>query len=302
MNKMLQSISLGLLTLTLPACTPAAAVTQVRQDANQAKQTLISHLPGTLQSRLPGAPDPATISAIQFVITRGDLEQEQAIARRDSTLMKDTSTDSYYQQVAQTNQDLLDGGVTAIKLVNVVWGSITVNGNTARAENRETWSTTYDDGSTDQSTDRNVYTLVQQNGAWKIQADDQPDGGEPAPQPRNSAAPRPSSRPAGSAQAAPSGASLSIGGQAGTPEAAVQDVILRGNHEQEQAISSHDSTVMKDTSTDGYYQDLAQTNQDMLDNGVISIKLLGIEWGDTKVNGNTATVSTYETWTSSYSD
>ena len=42
--------------------------------------------------------------------------------------------------------------------------------------------------------------------------------------------------------------------QSGAPQAAIQGVILKGNQEQEQAISAKDSSVMKDTSTDAYYQ------------------------------------------------
>jgi hypothetical protein len=236
--------------------------------------------------------------------------------------MRDTSTDNYFQEVAQTNQGLLDGGVTAIKLVNVEWGAISVNGNKATAENFETWATTYSDGSNDQSRDRNVYSLVQQNGAWKIDGDDQPGGGQPsastAPRPATSAAPRPSGRGNGNgngsgrgrpsaspspAASAPAGAStLTIGAAAGSAEAAVQQVVLKGNAEQEQAIAAKDSSGMKDTSTDSYYQDLAQTNQDMLDSGVTAIRLVNIEWGATTVNGGSATVNTFETWWTQYSD
>jgi len=50
-----------------------------------------------------------------------------------------------------------------------------VNGDTATATAFETWATTYSDGTTEQSRDRNVYTLVQQNGSWVISADDHPD-------------------------------------------------------------------------------------------------------------------------------
>jgi hypothetical protein len=39
----------------------------------------------------------------------------------------------------------------------------------------ETWSTTFQDGTTQQARDRNIYTLVQDNGTWKVQTDDHPD-------------------------------------------------------------------------------------------------------------------------------
>jgi hypothetical protein len=64
--------------------------------------------------------------------------------------------------------------VVSVKLERIEWGPIVVNGATATAQCYETWTTTFDDGSVDQSRDLNVYTLVQQNGAWKIQSDDHP--------------------------------------------------------------------------------------------------------------------------------
>ena len=44
----------------------------------------------------------------------------------------------------------------------------------ATATTYETWRTTYSDGHTEQSRDQNDYTLVLDNGAWKIQTDDHP--------------------------------------------------------------------------------------------------------------------------------
>jgi len=118
--------------------------------------------------------DPAA-QAIQQVIQRGDEEQAQAIASNDSTVMKDTSTPDFYQQQVATNQDLVANGVSAIKLVNIEWGPVSVTGTTATATAWETWTTSYSDGTSEQSRDRNVYTLVQDNGTWKVSADDHPD-------------------------------------------------------------------------------------------------------------------------------
>jgi hypothetical protein len=89
--------------------------------------------------------------------------------------MQDTSTSDFYQSQVSVNQDLRDNGVTDIKLANIDWGQISVNGTSANATAFETWTTTYSDGTTEQSRDRNEYTLVQQNGAWVISADDHPD-------------------------------------------------------------------------------------------------------------------------------
>ncbi|MDQ6671186.1 MAG: G1 family endopeptidase [Chloroflexota bacterium] len=116
-----------------------------------------------------------TQQAIQQVIQRGDEEQAQAIATNNPSVMTDTSTADFYQQQVQVNQDLTSNGVAAIKLVGIEWGPISVSGTNATATAWETWTTTYADGTTDQSRDRNVYTLVQDNGAWKVSADAHPD-------------------------------------------------------------------------------------------------------------------------------
>jgi Peptidase A4 family len=116
-----------------------------------------------------------TQQAIQQVIQRGDEEQAQALASNDPSVMQDTSTSDFYQTQVATNQDLLDNGVTDIKLVNIDWGQISVNGTSATATAFETWTTTYSDGTTEQSRDRNVYTLVQQNGGWVVSDDQHPD-------------------------------------------------------------------------------------------------------------------------------
>jgi hypothetical protein len=75
----------------------------------------------------------------------------------------------------QINQDLLNSGVASIKLVKLEWGAVAVNGATATATTYETWTTTLSDGTTDQSRDRNDYSLVLDNGAWKISSDAHPD-------------------------------------------------------------------------------------------------------------------------------
>jgi ketosteroid isomerase-like protein len=119
--------------------------------------------------------DAPTQQAIQDVIQKLDEAQAQAIATNDPNVMVATATPEFYQEQVITNQDLVANGVTEVKLINLEWGQITVAGNTATATVYETWSTTFDDGTTEQARDRNVYTLVQDNGAWKVQADDHPD-------------------------------------------------------------------------------------------------------------------------------
>lgn len=289
----LRAFLIGLISLSLAACSPPAVLSQ----AEQAVQTRLPSLPFLHRGSTPSA---SVQSAVKLVIQRGDFEQEQAVARGDSSVMKDTSTDGYFRQAQQQNQDLRDSGVKSIKLVGIDWGSMTQSGNTVTVTAFETWSTQYGDGSTDQSRDRNVYTLVQQNGVWKIDKDEQPDNEDQASpsdsgriSPAASSAPAPSTQPSGSPR---------VTAAAGTPQAAIEQVILRGNSEQEQAIANKDSSVMKDTSTGDYYQDLSQTNQDMIDAGVTAIKLVGLQWGNISINGNTATATTTETWRTDYSD
>jgi len=127
-------------------------------------------------------------AAIKAVIEKANQEQQDAFAKNDPSLMRDTATSSYYNELVQINRDMANHGVSAIKLVKIEWGPITLSGAArAQATTYETWRTTYSDGSTDQSRDRNVYVLVLEQGVWKIQSDDHPDAnqgpgsGSPAP-------------------------------------------------------------------------------------------------------------------------
>jgi hypothetical protein len=120
--------------------------------------------------------DPATQQSIQDVIKKLDDAQAQAIANGDPQVMAATATPDFFQEQVTTNQDLVANGVTEVKLVNLEWGPITVNGNSATATVYETWSTTFDDGTTEQARDRNVYTLIKdQAKGWIVQADAHPD-------------------------------------------------------------------------------------------------------------------------------
>ena len=307
----LRRIIIALLGCALVACVPASSIGRLQQALHGATGGPASAAPGSAEA------------AIQLVIQRGNFEQEQAIANRNPSVMRDTSTDAYYQDLTQTNQDMLQSGVTSIKLDGLDWGPITVNGATASATTDETWTANYSDGTSDQSTDRNVYSLVQQNDQWLIQADEHPDssGGSPSPNaqggqtpstpiPQRGATPTPNARggvgPFGRSTPTPqpSGSPVPTATPppAGSAEAAIQAVVQRGDHEQEQAIASGDSSAMRDTSTDSYYQQLSQDNQDMLQSGVTGIKLQSIDWGTITINGNTATATAYETWSTTYQD
>jgi len=120
--------------------------------------------------------DQATAAAIQEAIRKLDNAQAQAMKSGNQQVMQDTATPEFYAEEVATNQDLADSGVTEVELLNIEWGDITLNGNTATATNWETWSTTFEDGTTLQSRDRNVYTLIKDaSGTWKIASDEHPD-------------------------------------------------------------------------------------------------------------------------------
>ncbi len=141
----------------------------------------------------PLASSDPTTTAVQAVIQKADQEQQDAFTKNDPTIMKDTATSSYYNDLVQTNSDMAKGGVTAIKLVGIDWGPVTLtNPTTAQATNYETWQTTYSDGSSDQTRELNTYVLVQQQGSWLIQSNDHPNATS------SSSAASPGSGPSGS--------------------------------------------------------------------------------------------------------
>jgi hypothetical protein len=142
------------------------------------------------------APANASHQQIMAVVQRANDEQQQAFARHDPTVMRDTATSEYYDQLSQALSDLAKSGVVAIKLVSLDWGPITVQGSQARATTYETWETTFRDGSTTRDRARNDYTLVLSNGVWLIQSDDQSDGSSPQISPAPGTTP-PSGAPGG---------------------------------------------------------------------------------------------------------
>lgn len=133
-------------------------------------------------SPVPWSPASQTGSSeteIRDLIRRANQQQEQAISARDSSAMRDTSTDRYYREMNQVNQTLLRAGVVSVTLVDIDWGAIAVVGDTATAITDETWIATFSDGTIRQSQDRNLYYLVRQNGRWLVEADEHPDDRTP---------------------------------------------------------------------------------------------------------------------------
>lgn len=156
-------------------------------DATMPAATTGTTSPSAAAAPVPASPAAASptadvTAAIRQVIQRANQEQEQALARNDPSIMHDTATDAYYNQAVQDLQALAQSGVTAIHLADIAWGAITVQGSSAaQATTDETWNTIFANGSSLKETDRNVYTLVLQGDAWKIQADDHPGTGSLQP-------------------------------------------------------------------------------------------------------------------------
>lgn len=127
----------------------------------------------------PAATPTSPTASIQAVVDRANQEQQDAFAQQNPSLMQDTATTDYYDQLVQTSQKMASGGVTAIKLLKLQWGAINLDSaTTATATTTETWLTTYSDGTTEQNTDQNVYSLVLSQGTWRIQSDQLPDSSQ----------------------------------------------------------------------------------------------------------------------------
>jgi hypothetical protein len=160
---------------TAPAVTSAPAATSATTVAPTSAPAATTAPAATATAPVAASPSSAVVDTIKSVIQRANQEEQQAVAAHDPTLMTDTATTTYYNQIAQSFNDLVSSGVTAIQLVNLNWGPITLQGATAaQATTVETWRTTFADGSTVQETDTNVYTLALQSGAWKVQDDQHP--------------------------------------------------------------------------------------------------------------------------------
>ena len=100
-------------------------------------------------------------AAVQDVIQRGNAAQAQALAtsRPDRSWQippPTRTTASWFGPIRACS--IRES--SRIELVNLEWGPIAVGGATATATTFETWRTSYSEGPTDFSRDRNVYSLV----------------------------------------------------------------------------------------------------------------------------------------------
>jgi hypothetical protein len=128
------------------------------------------------------ADDNLNITLQQVVQHSNDL-QVQAIESRNLSLAADGLTDDYSKQVTANLQDMVDSKVYAISLLQVVWGPVTIaaDGASATVTTYEAWRINSEAGSIDYDPVQNDYTLVLDNGTWKIKSDAQSTAPSPLP-------------------------------------------------------------------------------------------------------------------------
>lgn len=171
-SRMKRLVPVLLLSVALAACS-GIDVSQLVQQVSPAASTTTS------------AVDKTAEAAVKAAIDASNDAQVRAFKAGNNALMKPYATDSFYLQLVQTNRDLAASGVTAIDIVSTDYVSVSVDGANAKATTNETWRSTYRDGTSDESTNRNDYTLVLVGSAWKVDSDEQPTGQvQPAPQTR----------------------------------------------------------------------------------------------------------------------
>jgi hypothetical protein len=84
-------------------------------------------------------------------------------------------------------------------------------------------------------------------------------------------------------------------------EAAIQDVIARGNAAQVDAIAQRDPNLIGDAAVGDYAQRLVRANRALLNDGVTAIELVNVEWNGITTSGSSATATTIETWRTTFS-
>ncbi len=120
--------------LTMAACSAVPAMSSLpavgASNSSSNATVTATQTPGYSQSM---SSDPKE-AAVQTVIQKGDQEQQDAFAKNDPTIMQDTATADYYNQLVKINADMAHAGVASIKLVTIEWGPVTFpDSNTAKA-------------------------------------------------------------------------------------------------------------------------------------------------------------------------
>ncbi len=157
----------------MPADVPAADMAPADDATPTATPTPTATATPTIVPTPTATPTPIDPApAIKQVIQHGNDEQVQAIATRNLSLTSDTTTADQFQALTNILQDLLNNKVNGITLLKLDWGPITVaaDGSSAKATTYESWRIVSQAGSIDYDPVRNDYTLVLDNGTWKIKS------------------------------------------------------------------------------------------------------------------------------------
>jgi hypothetical protein len=118
---------------------------------------------------VPLAPaDPATAAALQQAITTSNTQQMQAIASRDPSPLRTSSTGEYYQFLSSQIRQNLAQQVVAVRIDQVRWSAVAVGGVVGQVSDIENWSITFANGTTSLVEGRWIYRLVLENGTWKV--------------------------------------------------------------------------------------------------------------------------------------
>jgi hypothetical protein len=113
--------------------------------------------------------------AVMSVVYRFNLSTVEATDTRDTTPVREFTTDELYRELALDMRADWSSGLVGIDLVDFEWGTVTVTGDQATAYTVETWSVTFANGATgEMSPTINLYHLVLENGVWKIDSNEHP--------------------------------------------------------------------------------------------------------------------------------
>src|SRR5512140_606766 len=136
---------LAVLALGLAACGAAVNLSGVGSQIGGVGSQ-IGQVARSVSGAAPTAVAGDQQAAVKQTIDRSNRAQADAFNTNNDVAMKPYATDSFYQQLLQTNRDLRSSGVTQIALVSTEYRDVTVDGSDAKATTLETWRSTYQDG------------------------------------------------------------------------------------------------------------------------------------------------------------
>ncbi len=121
------------------------------------------------------AQSPSQTDVIADVILKFNQASAEATSTRDASPMRPYVTDDFYQEMRFEMQSAWAEGLDSLTLVDIEWGTISVQGDTATGYTLETWAFQLTDGTADEFPSQlNLYRLVREGGTWKVMANDHP--------------------------------------------------------------------------------------------------------------------------------